>query len=382
MPSAITIHEVDTSRRREVMRFISLPFAIYQGCPQWVPPVMPDARMQLNREKNGFYRQNDAAFFIAQRGGRDVARIAALHPIYYNKFKGTNEAHFYLFDSFDDQEAAHAVLDAAADWARARGLDLLRGPLGFMAFDGFGLLAKGFEHRPANGIPYNHDYYPRLVESWGFELEERVYSGYVKINDLLANFPERVLQIAEKVRKRYGFEVRTYKNKRELVKNVVAPMVRLYNETLTHIAGDPPVAEEEVQVIVDSILLIAKPDMLKFIAKGDELVGFLFSFPNIAEGLRRCGGRVLTPWGLFHLFRAMRTTKWIDLNGMGILPRYQGAGGTALLYAELYRTLAAYNRFEHADVVQISEFNVKSLNEMKSFGVDFYKTHHIYRRAI
>ncbi len=66
-------------------------------------------------------------------------------------------------------------------------------------------------------------------------------------------------------------------------------MVRLYNETLTHIAGDPPVAEEEVQVIVDSILLIARPDMLKFIAKGDELVGFLFSFPNIAEGLRRCG---------------------------------------------------------------------------------------------
>jgi len=33
-------------------------------------------------------------------------------------------------------------------------------------------------------------------------------------------------------------------------------------------------------------------------------------------------------------------------------------------------------------VVQISEFNVQSLNEMKRFGVDMYKTHHIYRKEL
>ena len=35
-----------------------------------------------------------------------------------------------------------------------------------------------------------------------------------------------------------------------------------------------------------------------------------------------------------------------------------------------------------ADVVQISEFNSQSLNELKRFGVDMYKTHHIYRKEL
>ena len=57
-------------------------------------------------------------------------------------------------------------------------------------------------------------------------------------------------------------------------------------------------------------------------------------------------------------------------------------GGTAILYAELYRSLREVPRFEHTDIVQISESNVKSLNELKRFGVDFYKTHHIYRKDL
>jgi hypothetical protein len=375
------IHQVDTSERGDVNRFIRVPFPIYQGCPQWVPPMLPDARFQLNRKKNPFYQRNDAAFFVAERDGEDVGRIAVLHPRFFNEFKGLSNAHFYLFESIDDQAIANALLDAGREWAAARGLAVLRGPLGFMALDGFGMLAEGFEHRPALGIPYNHAYYPRLAETWGFELEERVLSGYLNVRHMLSVFPQRVLDIAEKVKARYGFDVVTFKTKREL-KNWVAPrLADIYNRTLTHIAGDPPLSQEEVAAVADNVLLVTDPRLFKFITKNGEVIGFLFCFLDISAAIQKVRGR-LFPFGFIHLLRELGRTNWINLNGMGILPEYQGMGGTAVMYAELYHTVQRFPRFEHADVVQISEFNPKSLNEMKQFGIDFYKTHHIYRREI
>lgn len=370
--------EVNTRQRADVRRFIRVPFRLYRSSEQWVPPILPDARLQLDREKNPFYQRNDAAFFIAERGGEDVGRIAVLEPRVFNEFKGLRNAHFYLFDTVDDPAVASALYDRAAGWARARGLDVLRGPLGFMAADGFGMLAKGFEHRPAIGIPYNYPYYIPLTEGWGFDLEERVLSGYVNVGELRANFPPRVLDLAERVKARYGFSVKTFDSKRTLKKWIAPRMAEVYNRTLTHIAGDPPLSAEEVKTVADNLALIADPRMLKFITKDDEIVGFLFCFPDISAGIKRAGGRIF-PFGWLHLLAEMRRTDWVNLNGMGILPEYQGMGGTALLYAELIHTLEGIPRLQHADVVQISEFNPKSLNEMKKFGVDFYKTHHIYR---
>lgn len=377
----MNIHEVDTTRRADVNRFIDLPFELYKDTPQWVPQIRPDARLQLNRRKNPFYEHNDAAFFIAEQDGQDVGRIAVLEPAYFNDFKGLHNAHFYLFETVDDREVAEALFEAAAGWAQARSLNILRGPLGFMALDGFGMLAAGFEHRPALGIPYNHAYYPRLTEGWDFEVEERVYSGYVDVKALLANFPERVLEVVEKVKQRYGFHIKTMSSKREIRKWAAPRLADLYNRTLTHIAGDTPLADEELSAIIDSVILVAKPELLKFVMKDDELIGFLFCFLNISTGIQRARGR-LFPFGLLHMLRDLERTDWLDLNGMGILPEYQGMGGTALMYAALYEALTDYPRFKHAEVIQISEFNTKSLNEMKRFGVDFYKTHHIYRRPI
>ncbi len=377
----LTVHEIDTTRRRDVNRFIQFPFDLYEDCPQWVPMLVGDTRMQLNRKKNPFYKYNDAAFFVAEKDGRDVGRIAVLHPKFFNEFKGTQNVHFYLFDSIDDQEVASTLFDTATAWGSERGLNVLRGPLGFMALDGFGMLAKGFDYRPAVGVPYNYDYYPRLAEAWGFELEERVYSGYLDVSEVRNTFPEKVLRLSDKIKERYGFEIKTFKTKRELVKWATSRLADLYNRTLTHIAGDTPVTQEEAEVVAESAMTITDPRLIKIITKGDDIVGFLFCFLNISDGLKKSRGR-LFPFGLFYIMRDLNHTIYIDLNGMGVLPEYQGQGGTAVMYAELYRSLQAFPRFEHADVVQISEFNVQSLNEMKRFGVDMYKTHHIYRKEL
>lgn len=359
------------------------PFKVYEGNDYWVPPVMGDARLQLDRKKGAFFKNNDAAFFLALRAGEVVGRIAAIEPRYYNTFKDAHELHFFLFESVNDQAVANALFDAAAEWGRARGLVNIRGPLGFLPLDGIGMLADGFDILPAVSIPYNLPYYNDLATGWGFELEERIYSGQIDVPKSIANFPEKVLRVARKVRERYNIEAVSYKTKKELRENVVEPVVDVYNQALTHIAGDPPIHEAEVQQVVDSLLMIVDPpEMIKFLRKDGVIIGFVLGYKNVNRGIQKAKGRVLTPWGLFHFLRDLKTTTHIDFNGSGIIPEFQGLGGTALMYEQMYETLLQFPGMKTAEAIQLSEFNVKSLNEMKSFVTDWGKTHVIYRKDL
>jgi hypothetical protein len=77
----------------------------------------------------------------------------------------------------------------------------------------------------------------------------------------------------------------------------------------------------------------------------------------------------------------LKNSKWIDINGMGLLPSCQGLGATAVLYSELEKSIKSYP-FEKADIVQIAETNLKSYTEAEHIGVHWHKRHRIYERLI
>ncbi len=68
-------------------------------------------------------------------------------------------------------------------------------------------------------------------------------------------------------------------------------------------------------------------------------------------------------------------------NGVGLLPEYQGMGGSTLLYVEFAKTLKA-TKAMHCDLAQAMETNIKSLGDIKAIGAQFYKRHRVYRRAL
>jgi len=72
----------------------------------------------------------------------------------------------------------------------------------------------------------------------------------------------------------------------------------------------------------------------------------------------------------------MRRTKWIDLNGAGILAPYRGLGINAILSAEMEKTIRS-GGFEHADIVQIED-NLLTLADTRTMGGEIYKTHRIF----
>jgi hypothetical protein len=373
----MTILEIDTANTDQVKEFLNLPFDLYRDCPQWVPPLEMDARRMLDRKRHPFYQHSQAAFFLAKsEGGQTLGRIAVLNNQHYNEYNKEKTAFFYLFECADDLTLSRGLFNAAFEWARKRGLNLIKGPKGFTALDGMGLLVQGFEYMPAMGIPYNHAYYQKLVEEAGFTSDGDVVSGYLKPTYRL---PEKVRLVAEKVQARLGLTVERFKSRADL-RRFVPQIKELYNESLPGTVGNTPLTDDEARVMADQIIWFARPQLIKILKKEERIVGFLFAYPDVSAALQRTRGR-LFPFGWIDLLMELKRTQWIDINGAGIIEEYRGMGGTAILFSEMEKTLLSGD-FTRADVVQIGVDNAKMQMEMAALGLDFCKMHRNYKKVL
>lgn len=364
---------LDTTQRRDVRAWIDLPYRLYAGDPLWVPQMVDEAGMQLDRRKNPFFLHSHADFLLAEKDGQAVGRMAVMENTRYNTRRNSQTGLFTLFETVEDFEVAQALFDAAHDWLRRRGLDTLIGPKGFLTADGLGLLIEGFHRRPAIGIAYNPPFYAEYLPRLGFERETDFVSGYLPAR---YEIPERILRIADKVKERYGFRIEQYASKKEL-RAVVPKVVEAYNQSFVDNWEYVPITPEEADVIAKRLLDIIVPELVKLVWKDEELVGFLLCYPDISAAIQRTGGR-LWPFGFITLLREFKRTSWVNVNGAGILAPYRGRGVDAMLFAEIARTIGQ-SRYEHAIVVQIDEGNAKMQQEMAALGVTFDTRHRIYR---
>lgn len=372
----VQIIELDTRDTKHTRQFLNLPSHIYLDIPQWVPPLAIDVSKMLDRQKHPFYQHSDAAFFLALSDNQVVGRIAVLDNHNYNDHNREQTAFFYLYECENIPDASLALFDAAFKWSKARNLNKIVGPRGFMALDGLGMLVKGFEHRPAFGIAYNPEYYTRQVEAAGFYKEGDLLSGYLGGS---TPFPPRIDELAELVKRRRGLTIMRFKTRRE-VRRSISLLRELYNRSLGGTTGSVPLTNEEVDGMANQLEWFSDPRLIKIVMKGDEPVGFLLAYPDISAALQRARGKML-PFGWADMLLELRRTKWVNINGAGISEKYRGLGGTALLFSEMRKSVVECG-YLHADVVQIGVENEKMQREMREFGIDFYKTHRVFQRAL
>jgi hypothetical protein len=372
----VKVEQINPDSRKDVNRYIDIQFKLYKDVPQWVPPILIDRRAQFNKKKHPFFEHSDADFFIATKDGEDAACIAALENRPYNQYQNKKQASFYLFDTIDDQEVAEAIFERVFDWARARGLKQLVGPKGFGPLDGYGIQTSGYEHRQMmTMMAYNFPYYPSLMENMGFRTEVDFLSCYFNIENLKRTFPERINRIADRVLARGTFEVKKFKNKRELA-SWGRRIGEAYNKAFVNNWEYYPLSDSEIDFVVENILLIADPKLFKIILHDGDIVGFLFSFKDISAALQRHGGR-LFPFGFIDLLLELNRTEWISFNGTGILPEFQGRGGNAVMYSEMAKSVEGYP-FVHGDMPQVAETTWEMRQDLVNLGGTPYKNHRVY----
>ncbi|MFL7893112.1 MAG: hypothetical protein AB8I56_13720, partial [Anaerolineales bacterium] len=119
---------IDTYNQQDVDRFVNLPFQLYAGSKQWVPPLLSSARKILNRDKHPFYEHSDAAFLLAEKDGEVLGRLAVMDNKNYQKYRQVKAAFFGFLVVVEDQAVAQALFSNAFVWARGRGLESIIGP--------------------------------------------------------------------------------------------------------------------------------------------------------------------------------------------------------------------------------------------------------------
>jgi len=302
-----------------------------------------------------------------------LGRIAVIKNNNFIQHHNLELGFFYFFDSVDNQQAAQSLVDAAADWGRQQGLKGLYGTKGFSRADGQGILVEGFDQRAVFGAPYNHPYYDRLLTTAGMHKHTDFLSAYMLRE---VGYPDKIMQAAERVRERAGFTIKKFKNKAEMRRWI--PALEKVNEAaFAHNPGFIPSTPKEFRKIAEGILMIAEPDTVLLILKGEEVVGFVLAYPDIATAVIRQRGQVL-PFGWADILLEKKHSPVIILNGIGILPAYQGFGANILLHAELTRILLSHPHVQRGELNQVDENNYRSLSDLEHIGAKFYKRFRMY----
>jgi len=373
----LEIRETRPNDRRRIEEFIDLPFRLYKNHAQWVPPFRGEMRKLLTRN-HPYFEHSEAAFLLARRNGRPVGRITVYENRKFNRFRDRRQARLYHFECVEDEEAAAALFDAAAQWARGRGLDQLAGPHGLSGMDGGGILIDGFEHRATmTMMHYNLPYYRRMFEAAGFR---KVRDYYTAVIDRSAfRLPERIRRVSEIHYRRGHFRVPVFRSKRAL-RAVARQIGEVYNRSFTVHEDFCPLQEQEIDRLTKNLMLVSKPPLIKVLFYDDRVVGFLFSFPDLSASLQRARGR-LGPVRLIDLLGEARRTDTLIVNGAGILPEYQKLGANGLMYYELYRTVQE-SPYRWAEMVQIADTTTLMLADMQTLGGKVRKTHRVYTLAL
>jgi GNAT superfamily N-acetyltransferase len=313
-------------------RFIRMPWDLYRGDPNWVPPLLMERHEFLDARANPFFQHAEVALFLATRDGKPVGRIAAVEDRNYNAFHQTRTAAFGLFESVDDPGVAAALFAAARNWARWRGLTSMIGPLSLSTNHECGLLVDGFEGAPYVMMAYNPRYYADLFEA----------CGLVKAKDLYAYErsattppPERFMRVTEKIRQHTGIVLRTLDM--ASFEAEVSRIKGVYNAAWEKNWGFVPMTDAEFDRLARDLKPIVEPGLILIAEDHGEPIAFSLTVPDVNQVLRHLDGRLTTyglPIGLAKLLWYKRKIDRVRLMALGIKEGYRRRGLDAVLIVE------------------------------------------------
>mgnify|MGYP001563052884 CR=1 FL=1 len=372
---ALTIRLVRT--RRDLRTFIDVPFRIYEGNPYWVPPLIDDEVKTLRTDINPVFDFCRAEYWIAERDGVPVGRIAGIVNDAFNRRWNSRHARFGWIDFIDDPEVSALLFKTVEDWARGQGLDTVHGPLGFTDMDHQGMLVEGFNELGTMATIYNHPYYPVHVERLGYGKDADWVEYEVAIPK---EIPDKVLRVAGLVLAKRKLHVFEAKRPADLLP-YAREMFELINSTFDHLYGYVTLTPRVIDSLVEQYFPNVDPDFLKLMLdEQNKVAGVAIAFPSLSRALQRSHGR-LFPFGWYHLLIALKRPKYADLYLGAVRKDLQGKGADALLMIELNRSFVkrGINRVESNPEL---ESNMQMRGHWKNFEHRQHKRRRCYVKKI
>lgn len=367
--SAVVVRPIQLPK--EAARFVKTWWPIYEGDPQWVPPLIFERKEFFDPKKNPYFKVARVQCFLAERDGTAVGTIAATVD---DKLQETDPGvgMFGFFEFVDDLEVARALFEAATKWLREQGMTSARGPFNFNSNHEFGLLVDGFDTPPCVANPHNRDYYQAIYEQLGL-VKVMDWYAYWLVND--GPVQPTIAKVAKRMQDRHPEVVVKQADMKTWDKDV-EDFWELYNDAWEHNWGHIEFTKDEFLHAARGFKLIADPRLIFHARIDGELVAASLTLPDVNQVVKKMNGRLL-PFGWRHLVFGRRNIDVIRVFVLGVKKKYQRMPLGALLYVKTWEAGQAM-KVRGAEASLILETNHRMRGAMEKLGGTIYKTYRSY----
>ncbi|HEX6665352.1 MAG TPA: GNAT family N-acetyltransferase [Solirubrobacterales bacterium] len=367
--------------RRELKRFVKVPFGVHRDNPQWVAPLIYERMQFLDPSKNPWFEHGEAQLLIAERDGEPVGRISAHIDRRWDEYQGGSDAMFGFFETVEDAEVARALLEAATEWATAQGRERILGPMDFTTNDEIGILIEGYERRPMILEPWHPPYYRELIESLGFGKTMDVLMWELQFGDLKEGerFDPSIHAAAKKALEDEGIAIRNMR-KRDMA-NEVRRFMDVYNEAWGKNWGFVPITDAEVEFQAKNLKQVLDENWTYMAEKDGEVVGAALTLPDINQVMAKLNGRLL-PFGWAKFLLGRRKINQCRVFALGVKHEYRHSGVAAGLYLRHLEEAAVPGGIVGGEMGWILETNEAMNRAMEGMGGEVVKRYRLYERAL
>ncbi|MDD3151508.1 MAG: N-acetyltransferase [Bacteroidales bacterium] len=376
----MNIKITEVKSKKDLSLFVSFANKLYKNCDDYCPAIEFDEKNTFNTKKNPALEFSEFCNFLAWKDGKLVGRICALINNRANAHWNVKKVRFGWFDFIDDYEVSSALLDAAKNWGKEKGMEILNGPVGFTDFDHQGLLLEGFEYDSPMTSLYNFPYYVKHFEKYGLTKEADWVEYKVFIPD---EIPEKMERISKIVTDRYHLKIDKVKSTKELIKKYGYTYFDVIDSTYQKLYNFQPLTQRQKEYYCKMYFPMLNFDFITIITnEQDEIVGVGIGMPDISVALRKCNGK-LFPFGWFSVIKSLKSKKHevIDLMLIAVREYYQNKGVNALFFHDQLKYFHKYG-VKHAESSAILENNVKHLANWDYFETLQHKRRRAYIKPI
>ena len=335
-------------------------------------------------DEHPFHKHAEVVYFLAERDGTVVGRIAGCINHRYNQQHKTKAVTFGFWEVIDDFEVAKALLDHVVAWGKARGMNSLLGPFSLSINEIIGVQLDAYDTPPCFDTASNYPYYADLLDRYGMCKTMDVIAQKLDFTNGAANpkLLERIDKIAERMTARNGLwtrhlDIRNMDAEKEIVRSI-------FNDAWKDNWGATAVTEEEFNMAADKLKAVVDCGVALIGYVHDEPAAFFLILPDIYDCIQTNGSR----FGRFDLVRVAklmrnkRKTRRARGIMLGIKKTYRRSGLDAVLYRDALRHVHQTQQFDFIEMSWMLENNSLIINAGESFDAQHYKTWRIFEMAL